>query len=110
MNPVTTVAPSAPPEIAWPAIAAVLLLTALATLVHWWLKGRGLIPSATNPIKLIATRSLGGKRAVAIVEVDRERFLLGLTDDAVSCLATLPSEAKAIGCSEVVTFPVGVAR
>ena len=110
MNPVTTVAPSAPPEIAWPAIAAVLLLTALATLVHWWLKGRGLIPSATNPIKLIATRSLGGKRAVAIVEVDRERFLLGLTDDAVSCLATLPSEAKAIGHAEVATFPVGVAR
>ena len=111
MNPVTTVAPSAPPEIAWPAIAAVLLLTALATLVHWWLKGRGLIPSTTkHPIRVVATRSLGGKRSVAIVEVEQQRFLLGLTDDAVSCLATLPSEAKAIGCNEVVTFPVGVAR
>ena len=107
MNPVT---PAGAPEIAWPAIAAVLLLTALVTLVHWWLKGRGLIPSSTNPLTLVATRSLGGKRSVAIVEVDRERFLLGLTDDAVSCLATLPSEAKATGCSEVVTFPVGVAR
>jgi len=107
MNPVT---PAGAPEIAWPAIAAVLLLTALVTLVHWWLKGRGLIPSSTNPIKLVATRSLGGKRSVAIVEVEKERFLLGLTDDAVSCLATLPSEAKATGCSEVATFPVGVAR
>ena len=105
-----TLTPSAPPEIAWPAIAAVLLLTALATLVHWWLKGRGLIPSSTNPIKLVATRSLGGKRSVAIIEVEKERFLLGLTDEAISCLATLPSEAKATACSEVVTFPVGVAR
>ena len=110
MNPVVTLTPSAPPEIAWPAIAAVVLLAALAALAHWWLKGRGLIPSAANPIRVVATRSLGGKRAIAIVEVDRERFLLGLTDDAVSCLATLPSEAKAIGCNEVVTFPVGVAR
>ena len=107
MNPVT---PAGAPEIAWPAIAAVLLLTALVTLVHWWLKGRGLIPSSTNPIKLVATRSLGGKRSVAIVEVEKERFLLGLTDEAISCLATLPSEAKATGCSEVVAFPVGVAR
>ena len=82
MNPLN---PVGPPEIAWPAILAVLALTAAATLVHWWLKGRGLIPTTANPIKLVATRSLGGKRAVAIVEVEDQRFLLGLTDDAVSC-------------------------
>jgi flagellar biogenesis protein FliO len=103
-------AASGPPEIAWPALVAVALLTALATAIHWWLKGRGLIPSTTNPIKLIATRSLGSKRSVAIVEVASQRFLLGLTDEAVSCLATLPSEAKALGYSDVATFPVGVAR
>jgi len=85
----TPVNPAGSPDIAWPAIAAVVVLTVAATLVHWWLKGRGLIPSAANPIKLVATRSLGGKRAVAIVEVDQERFLLGLTDDAVSCLSRL---------------------
>ena len=107
MNPAVA---SGPPEIAWPALAAVALLTALATGIHWWLKGRGLIPSTTNPIKLIATRSLGSKRSVAIIEVGKERFLLGLSDEAVSCLATLPSEAKAIGHAEVATFPVGVAR
>lgn len=94
MNPLT---PSGPPEIAWPAIAAVVLLTAAATLVHWWLKGRGLIPGAANPIKVVATRSLGGKRAVAIVEVDQQRFLLGMTDDAVSCLGRLEAvEAQAM--------------
>jgi flagellar biogenesis protein FliO len=110
MNPVATVTPSAPPEIAWPAIAAVVLLAALAALAHWWLKGRGLIPSAANPIRVVATRSLGGKRAIAIVEVEHHRFLLGLTDDTVSCLSTLPSEAKAIGSSSVVARPLGVAR
>jgi flagellar biogenesis protein FliO len=100
MNPLT---PPGPPEIAWPAIAAVVLLTAAATLVHWWLKGRGLIPSAANPIKVVAMRSLGGKRSVAIVEVESQRFLLGLTDEAVSCLSALPSEAKALAASALHT-------
>lgn len=87
--------PSGPPEIAWPAIAAILLLTLAATAVHWWLRKRGLIPTpGTNPIKLVATRSLGGKRSVAIVEVESQRFLLGLTDEAVSFLSPLASEAK----------------
>jgi flagellar biogenesis protein FliO len=102
MNPVT---PSGPPEVAWPAIAAVILLTAAAAGVHWWLKRRGLIPATTNPIKVVATRSLGGKRSVAIVEVETHRFLLGLTDEAVSLLSQLPSEAKATGISSVVTLP-----
>jgi flagellar biogenesis protein FliO len=85
-----------PPEIAWPAIAAVVLLTVLATVAHWWLKGRGLLPTAANPIKLVATRSLGGKRGVALVEVESQRFLLGLTDEAVSLLGHLPTDTKAV--------------
>ena len=99
--------PSGPPEIAWPAIAAVAILTVLAALAHWWLKRRGLIPNATNPIKVVATRSLGGKRAIAIIEVERERFLLGLTDDAVSCLSPLASEAKPTGSTAVASLTAG---
>lgn len=95
MTPVVTLTPSAPPEIAWPAIAAVVLLAALATLAHWWLKGRGLITGAANPIRVVATRSLGGKRAIAIVEVEHHRFLLGLTDDTVSCLSRLDTSTDA---------------
>ena len=102
--------PSGPPEIAWSALVAVALLTAVATLAHWWLKRRGLIPTAANPIKVVATRSLGPKRAIAIIEVENERFLLGLTDDAISCLSPLASEAKPIGPTGVVTFPLEVAR
>lgn len=98
----STVSPSGPPEIAWPAIAAILLLTLAATAVHWWLRKRGLIPTpASNPIKLVATRSLGGKRSVAIVEVESQRFLLGLTDDAVSLVSPLASEAKPQSTSTV---------
>jgi flagellar biogenesis protein FliO len=108
MNPVTS---TAPPEIAWSAIAAVVLLTAAATFVHWWLKGRGLLPTAANPIKVVATRSLGGKRSVAIVEVEAQRFLLGLTDEAVSFLSPLASDIKAsANNATVVPISAGAAR
>jgi flagellar biogenesis protein FliO len=109
--------PSGPPEIAWPAIAAVVLLTALATLAHWWLKRRGLVPASTNPIKVVATRSLGPNRAVAVVEVDSQRFLLGLTDESGSCMSALaPEPGKAVGSSTsaalgtVVALPTGTGR
>lgn len=109
MNPALASA-SGPPELAWSAIAAVMVLTAAATLVHWWLKRRGLLPAATNPITVVAMRSLGGKKSVAVVEVEAQRFLLGLTDDAVTLLGHLPSEAKAVAGGSVVARPVGVAR
>ncbi len=100
-----------PPDIAWPAIAAVALLTVMALVAHWWLRGRGLIPSSQNPIRLVATRSLGAKRAVAIVEIESERFLLGLTDEAVSCLSRLqPPHAAAADNEAVVAFAAGRGR
>jgi flagellar biogenesis protein FliO len=107
MSPVTS---TAPPEIAWPAIAAVVLLTALATFVHWWLKGRGLLTTPANPIKVVAMRSLGGKRSVAIVEVEAERFLLGLTDEAVSLLSPLAGATKTSSGGTVVSISAGAAR
>lgn len=87
-----------------------MLLTILATAIHWWLKHRGLIPTTSNPIKVVATRSLGGKKSVAIVEVEKERFLLGMTDEAVSLLSPLASEAKPTATSNVHSISAGVAR
>jgi flagellar biogenesis protein FliO len=107
MNPLT---PAGPPEIAWPAIGAVVLVTVIATLAHVWLRRRGLVPNGGNPIKVIAMRSLGGKRSVAIVEVESQRFLLGLTDEAVSCLSPLASEAKPSALGAVVAFQTGTGR
>jgi flagellar biogenesis protein FliO len=90
---------------AWPAIAAVLLLTAAALAIHIWLKRRGVLPGANNPIKVIATKSLGAKRAVAVVEIESERFLLALGDDAVSLLSTLRSEQRAKAMLQPLSLP-----
>ncbi len=106
----TPLTPSGAPEIAWPAIAAVALVTVGATLIHWWLKGRGLLPSPTNPIRIVAMRSLGGKKSIAVVEVERERFLLGMTDEAVALLSRLPNDATATASGTVVAFPAGAVR
>lgn len=92
------------PEIAWPALVAVLILTAAALAIHFWLKRRGVLPGGANPIKLVATRSLGAKRAVAVVEVDNERFLLGLTDDAISLLSQLKGEQRAKAMLQPLSF------
>ncbi|MEO6027926.1 MAG: flagellar biosynthetic protein FliO [Candidatus Binatia bacterium] len=107
MNPVTL---AGPPEIAWPAIAAVVLLTVGATLVHWWLKRRGLVPTTVNPIKVVALRSLGGKRSVAVVEVESQRFLLGLTDESVSCLSQLTSAAHPVAAGPMLTLSTATGR
>jgi flagellar biogenesis protein FliO len=93
-----------PPDIAWPALVAVLLLTAAALAVHFWLKRRGVLPGNANPIKLIATRSLGAKRAVAVVEVDEERFLLGLTDGTISLVSKLNSVQRAKAMLQPLSF------
>ena len=103
-------ATSSPPEIAWPAIAAVVTLVTAATLVHWWLRGRGLLPAQANPIRVVAIRSLGGKKSVAVVEVDAQRFLLGLGDESVALLGQLPHDAKGSVGGTVVPLSVGVAR
>lgn len=96
-----------PPDIAWPAIAAVVLLTAVGLAAHWYLRRRGLIAPSTNPIKVIATRSLGTKRAVAIVEVESQRFLLGLTDDAISFLSNLNPEGRAQATAQHLSVSLG---
>ena len=93
-----------PPEIAWPALVAVLLLTGAAFAIHLWLKSRGVIAGGANPIKVVATKSLGAKRAVAVVEVDNERFLLGLTDDAISLLSQLKGEQRTKAMLQPLSF------
>jgi flagellar biogenesis protein FliO len=74
-------------------VFAVVGLLALALGLLWWLKARPGI-GGEGPIRLVAMRPLGGKRLVALVEVESERFLLGLTDENITCLGRL-SEAPA---------------
>jgi flagellar biogenesis protein FliO len=63
--------------------AVILVLVA----VQWWLKSRARAPD--GPIRVVATQPLGAKRALAVVEVDEERFLLGLSEARIDCLGRL---------------------
>ena len=74
-------------------VFAILGLVFLALGVLWWIKARPGI-GGEGPIRLLAMRPLGGKRLVALIEVESERFLLGLTDESITCLGRL-SEAQA---------------
>jgi flagellar biogenesis protein FliO len=77
-------------------VFAVIGILALLLGLLWWLKARpGL--GGEGAIRLVAMRPLGGKRLVALVEVESERFLLGLTDESITCLGRLagaPAEAS----------------
>lgn len=80
--------PTSPPELALTPFLAVGVVSIVAGALLWWQRRRG-GARPDDVIRLVATRALGGKRLVALVEVERERFLLGLTDDAVTCLGRL---------------------
>ena len=56
-----------------------------ATIV--WTRGRR--DAGGNTIHLVASRYLGGKRFLTLVEVDGERLLLGLAGEQVSLVARL---------------------
>lgn len=70
-----------------------VLLFAVAAIGFWWLRNRGVV-TGQGPIRLVALRPLGQKRVLALVEVEDERFLLGMTDAQISCLGRLPSSAS----------------
>lgn len=69
-----------------------LLVVSLSGL-HWWLRARARHPQ--GPIRVVASQGLGAKRALAIVEIDGMRLLLGLTDERIACLAELGAPAAA---------------
>jgi flagellar biogenesis protein FliO len=77
-----------------PGLLALLgLLVVGGSATHWWLGRRG--PAAEGPIRVVASRALGAKRALALVEVDGVRLLLGCTDERIACLARLERPAGA---------------
>ena len=84
-----------PPEIGVAAFAAVGVLLVALGVVQWWLRRHG--GAGPGPIRVVATCGLGGKRSLALVEVEEARFLLGLTDDGIACLGRLGDAAAAAG-------------
>lgn len=80
--------PGGPPDIDMTGFGVVALLLLVAGLALWWWRVRPGTASG-GPIRLIALRPLGGKRMLALVEVEEEKFLLGMTDAQISCLGRL---------------------
>lgn len=82
------------PDAPFATFALIALLALVCAALAWWLRSRGTL-GLEQPIRLVAVRGMGGKRLLAVVEVERQRFLLGLTDAQIACLARLPSDAAA---------------
>lgn len=80
--------PGGPPDIDMTGFGVVALVLLLAGMAFWWWRVRPGTASG-GPIRLIALRPLGGKRMLALVEVEEEKFLLGMTDAQISCLGRL---------------------
>jgi flagellar biosynthetic protein FliP len=85
--------PSAPPDLSLTPFLVVGAIALVAGAAVWWQRRRtGARPD--DVIRLVATRALGSKRLLALVEVERERFLLGLTDDSITCVGRLASSSS----------------
>ncbi len=80
--------PPSSPDLALTPFVAVGVLGIVAAALVWWQR-RGTGVRADDVIRLIATRGLGAKRLLAVVDVEGARFLLGLTDESVTCLGRL---------------------
>lgn len=77
------------------AIAVIALLGLMVAGLVWWQRSRGMIAGG-DAIRLVSVRALGGKRLLALVEVERERFLLGLTDESIACLARVGAQGSSL--------------
>ncbi|MEI6896448.1 MAG: flagellar biosynthetic protein FliO [Psychromonas sp.] len=82
-----------PPELAIGSLVASLLLVLLCIFVFAFLiKKSNLIRSHKNHsvIKVLARQALTSKGQVQIIEVNKKRYLLGVTEQNISLLDTLP--------------------
>lgn len=77
---------------------ALKMIAALAVIVGLLLlfyaasrKGFGFLPKPRDgAIKIIETKSLGGKKFLCLVSVRGEDMLLGLSNERIECLSKLP--------------------
>lgn len=57
----------------------------------WRLKPVG---SYSSPIRLVSTKPLGDKKAIAVVDVEGQRLVVGMTSHQVTLLTTLPGQTE----------------
>ena len=95
--------PGGPPELGWAQLAVVAAVLGAIGLAQWWLRRRGRV--GEDLIHVVATRSLGGKRVLALVDAGGRRFLLGMTDERIACLGELDPVAADPASREPGRFP-----
>jgi flagellar protein FliO/FliZ len=81
-------------------------------LAHRWVtKGRPGSQPRNRQISVVARQGLGAKAGIAVVDAGGRRYLLGVTEHAVTVLDTLgPAEAPTGEPSLVASQPIAVAR
>ena len=79
-------------RLAFSLVLIVLLLLALAWVARRskWLRG-----ASQSGLKVLAMQNLGSRGALAIVEVQDARLVLGITAQQINLLHTLPAEPSA---------------
>ena len=80
--------PGGPPELDLTGFGIAAFAFAIVALGVWWWRNRGGV-ATSDAIRLLALRPLGGKRLVALIEVEEQRFLVGMTDSQIACLGKL---------------------
>lgn len=70
----------------------VLLSLAVVLAAIWYAHRRltrnGRIPRATKTVNVVTKQSIGAKASVVVMDVDGQRFLLGVTENSVTVLNT----------------------
>lgn len=82
------------PEIAGPGVATLLLnlvLVLAVIAICGWLLSRGQrhLGSASDDLKVVATKALGNRERIVVIQVGEQQLLLGVTATAVNHLHTL---------------------
>ena len=58
-------------------------------------KGFGFLPKQSEgSIRVLETRSLGGRKFLSLVSVRGEELLLGISNERIECLAKLPARSE----------------
>lgn len=57
-------------------------------------RGGRLTPRAAKTVNVVAKQSVGGKASVVVMDVDGQRFLLGVTEQSVTVLNTSETPAE----------------
>jgi flagellar biogenesis protein FliO len=74
-----------------------LIVSGVALLIFGaWRNGWRLRPAGSlgPPIRLVSTKPLGDKKAIAVVDVEGQRLVVGMTSHQVTLLTTLPAQTE----------------